>query len=110
MGQGWDREPGGPKGAKKPDKSGQNRTKPRTSRELIDESSNSSFRVQLRPGWQRGNCKLSAPLVHANPGDHPMNVRTRLRALELQRRQEGLVACPHCRHAPAERATRRSDI
>src|SRR4051812_31659206 len=92
MGQGWDREPGGPKGAEKPDKTGQNRTKPRTRRELIDESSNSSFRVQLRPGWQRGNCKLSAPRVKTNAGEYARSIRcvgpTRRWALRLARAVE----------------------
>src|SRR5262249_24119111 len=66
-----DRPPTGPQRGRK---TGQNRTKPRTRRQPIDESSNSRFRVQLRAGWQRGNRKLSAPWGNTNAGEQAMSI------------------------------------
>src|SRR5262249_36056470 len=40
-----------------------------------------------------------SPRVHTTDGEQKMNVRSRLRALEQQRRQAELLACPRCRHA-----------
>src|SRR5262249_20311943 len=45
----------------------------------------------LRPGWQRGGCKLSATRVKTNVGDHAMSIRSRSRALKQERPRQTLV-------------------